>query len=114
MTISTTLSVAEMDHQSDRVGLLQASYSYKVIKPGTGVRVDHTLQFEITSRQNLVLKSKKTEQESTWHNGGHKSVIEDISVEFDKLDIDSLIQFLQDAKEFVREDLVFRKLKGAK
>jgi hypothetical protein len=35
-------------------------------------------------------------------------------IEFDKCDIDSLILFLQDAKQFVQEDLMWQKLKGAK
>jgi hypothetical protein len=52
--ITTNLSVAEMNHQSDRIGMKQDSSSFH-----NGTTSNHTLQFEVTNHQTLVIKSSK-------------------------------------------------------
>lgn len=108
-TVTTKLSVAELQHQSDRIGMKQESFTF-----GTEVNSDDIIQFEVTNHQTLIIRNTKHYKTRTPRKDkrGTVDVTEIKEIHFEKCNIDALILFLQDAKQFVQEDLMYRKIKG--
>ena len=107
MTTVERISVAEQGYESDRIAMKQFTTRYHV---NTDTTYRKEIIFEITDNQNLIITCK---QDGLSSGHGRHPVTSTISrFEFDKLNLNELIKFLEEAKEFVSESIVVKKLKG--
>ncbi len=100
MTFST-LSVAEDNYQSDRISGIQ-----NFILKQTDYAFSSELKITVTSDRELII-CKKNYSDLTKNHEPYTSVMK-----FQDVDVEGLVVFFQDAKRFLEEEDMYRKLSG--
>ena len=89
--------ILSVQEDSDRVDRLSASYTGVVLRDGFHFRTTE-LQISVSNKERLTIV-----------NDNMTPIIID---SFGEKDIDSLIEYFQDAKQFIREARLIKKLSG--
>jgi hypothetical protein len=100
------LTVAEDDYESDRFTAAQKNYhhagfSWNPGRRSTPIQECKELRFSLDVKRSLMIRKLK--------NGKMENMIT-----FEKVDIDGLIEYLQEVKQFLSEEELVAKLLGKK